>query len=122
MKRSSVWEDVISSYRSHHMDVAQNRTIPPEVMRLLCQHGNEAVRATWADKRRLPEDLLRSLSDDPSSLVRKKIAANAKSPIDSVKKLALGSDEDVARVAMFRLKSSDRVKRGMARSKAVRHE
>jgi hypothetical protein len=56
-----------------------------------------------AEKRRLPIDLFDFLSKDSSSLVRKKIAANKKTPADVVKNLANDGDNDVARVARFRL-------------------
>ncbi|MFS2164216.1 hypothetical protein [Variovorax sp. Varisp62] len=99
----NVWEDLILNFRSHQIDVAQNRTIPYEVMKVLATQGDELVRSILAEKRRLPVDLFDFLSKDSSSLVRKKIAANKKAPADIVKNLAEDGDDDVARVARFRL-------------------
>jgi hypothetical protein len=99
----SVWEDLIFNFKIHQIDVVQNRTIPFEVMRVLASQGDGLVRSILAEKRRLPIDLFDFLSKDSSSLVRKKIAANKKTPADVVKNLANDGDDDVARVARFRL-------------------
>ena len=52
----------------------------------------------------MPSDIFKLLSKDSSSLVRRKIAANKKTPLVMVGNLANDEDEDVARVAKFRLK------------------
>ena len=85
--------------------MAQNRTIPSEIMRILAAQGDEVVRSILAEKRRLPPDLFDLLSKDPSSLVRKKVAANKKTSIDIVRSLVGDVDEEVARVAEFQLNS-----------------
>ncbi|WP_157632081.1 hypothetical protein [Variovorax sp. CF313] len=100
-----VWKDLIFNFKSHQIDVAQNRTIPSEVMRILAAQGDEVVRSILAEKRRLPPDLFDLLSKDPSSLVRKKVAANKKTSIDIVRGLVDDVDEEVARVAEFQLNS-----------------
>jgi len=100
-----VWTDLIFNFKSHQIDVAQNRTIPSEIMRILAAQGDEVVRSILAEKRRLPPDLFDLLSKDPSSLVRKKVAANKKTSIDIVRSLVDDVDEEVARVAEFQLNS-----------------
>ena len=62
------------------------------------------MRSILAEKRNLPSDIFKVLSKDSSSLVRRKIAANKKTPLVMVGNLANDEDEDVARVAKFRLK------------------
>jgi len=99
-----VWEELISNFQSRQIDVAQNRTISVVVMRLLAIHGDEIVRSILAEKRKLSLDIFELLSKDSSSLVRRKIAANKKTPLGIVENLANDEDEDVARVAKFRLK------------------
>ncbi|WP_144299058.1 hypothetical protein [Variovorax paradoxus] len=98
-----VWEDLILHYKSYQIDVAQNRTIPAEIMKALANQGDEIVRSILAEKRRLPTDLFHFFSRDSSPLIRKIIAANQKTPIDIVKYLTGDEDEDVASVARFRL-------------------
>ena len=100
-----VWTDLIFNFKSHQIDVAQNRTIPSEIMRILAAQGDEVVRSILAEKRRLPPDLFDLFSKDPSSLVRKKVAANKKTSIDIVRSLVDDVDEEVARVAEFQLNS-----------------
>lgn len=99
-----VWEELILNFQSRKIDVAQNITISVAVMGLLAIHGDEIVRSILAEKRNLPSDIFKLLSKDSSSLVRKKIAANKKTPLVMVGNLANDEDEDVARVAKFRLK------------------
>lgn len=59
----------------------------------------------WLKKEGCPPDLFDLLSKDPSSLVRKKVAANKKTSIDIVRNLVDDVDEEVARVAEFQLSS-----------------
>lgn len=101
-----VWEDLIFNFKTYQIDVAQNRTIPAEIMKELANQGDEIVRSILAEKRKLPFDLFHYFSKDPSPLIRKIIAANQKTPIDIVENLANDEDEDVASVARFRLGAS----------------
>lgn len=100
-----IWMELVSNFSPHQIDVAQNRTIPPEIMRILATQGDEVVRTILAEKRKLPVDIFGLLANDSSELVRKKIAANQKTPIEIVENLANDENEDVSRVAKFRLSS-----------------
>ncbi|MGJ7565569.1 hypothetical protein ACSFBM_17085 [Variovorax sp. GB1R11] len=53
-----VWMELVSNFISHRIDVVQNRTIPPKIIRILANQGDEVVREILTEKRRLPVDFL----------------------------------------------------------------
>jgi hypothetical protein len=100
-----VWMEIINCDAARHLDVAQNRTIPDEIKRMLVEKGNPTVRSMIAEKRKLPPDLFFVLSRDSDSLVRQKIAANAKTPPEILQHLLQDVDGNVARVARYRVEN-----------------
>ena len=96
----SVWKDVIDRFPKYRKWVAHNKTIPLEILTLLCQSGPD-VRRSIAVKRKLPDELFELLSNDLDAVVRQGIASNKKAPISIIKKLMQDKDEDVSRVAKY---------------------
>ena len=96
----SVWKDVIDRFPKYRKWVAHNKTIPLEILTLLCQFGPD-VRRSIAVKRKLPDELFELLSNDLDAVVRQGIASNKKTPISIIKKLMQDEDEDVSRVAKY---------------------
>lgn len=96
----SVWKDVIDRFPKYRKWVAHNKTIPLEILTLLCQFGPD-VRRSIAVKRKLPDELFELLSNDLDAVVRQGIASNKKAPISIIKKLMQDKDEDVSRVAKY---------------------
>lgn len=99
-----VWCDVIESYPEYRKWVAHNKTVPIEILEKLCGYDRD-VRVFVAMKRRLSSDLFLRLSNDSEAVVRQQIAANAKTPPDILRTLAMDEDEDVAKVAEYNLLS-----------------
>jgi hypothetical protein len=99
---ASVWLDVIERYPIYRKWVAQNKTVPLEVLETLCEFDKD-VRVFVAMRRRLSTKLFQQLSKDPDPVVRQQIAANAKAPLEVLNDLAADVDEDVARVAKSNL-------------------
>ena len=100
-----VWVEIINRYRERHLDVAQNQSIPDEILRILARVENPTVRAVVAEKRRIPRDLFPILARDPDPLVRQKLAGNSKTPTEILDQLADDLDENVSRVAKYKLDS-----------------
>lgn len=98
------WIEVINMYPERRIDVAQNRTIPEEIMRTLACCDDSTVRSLIAQKRRLPPDLFPLLARDQDETVRRAIAANQKTPIEIVKELTEDTIESVASVAEYNLR------------------
>lgn len=95
------WTQIIDTYPGRRIDVAQNRTIPDEIMRILASCDDPIVRSLIAQKRRLTLDLFPLLARDPDETVRRAIAANQKTPLDLLRALTEDSIESVASVAAY---------------------
>lgn len=102
------WVEVIKKYQERRIDVAQNRTIPYEVMRVLASCDDPTARSLIAEKRRLAPDLFPLLARDRDETVRRTIAANQKTPLELVKILTTDSVESVASVAEYNLRERSR--------------
>ena len=75
--------------------VAQNKTVPIEILQELASHSDSRVRHMVASKRKLSTDLFRSLSVDSDESVRKAIAYNAKTPREVLESLANEDWEEI---------------------------
>lgn len=98
------WDELIKNHRYRWIDIAQNRTIPAEIVRFLATCDDSLVRAVIAENRNIPLDLFSELSKDVDEIVRRKIASNGKTPDEVL--FALTSDlvESVASVAAYNWK------------------
>lgn len=76
--RIETWLDVIARMPDMRFWVAQDKTIPVEVMSHLANDLDPRVRGMVARKRRLPESLQIQLASDEESCVRSALACNAK--------------------------------------------
>lgn len=85
------WADVIARFPEMRTWVAQNKTVPLEILRILAKDADRVVRGSVADKRKLDRELFESLSRDPDETVRQRIAYNKKTPADIIERLT--SDE-----------------------------
>ena len=94
-----VWLDVVRRFPEMRFWVAQNRTAPPAVLRVLGEDADARVRGMVARRRRLPEDLLLRLARDPDAGVRNAVAYNAKAS-RAVSDVLAGDDEELVREAV----------------------
>jgi hypothetical protein len=101
----ATWAEIIESNPERRIDVAQNRTIPSEIMRILASCDDPNVRSLIAQRRNLALDLFSKLAGDSDEMVRRKIAANQKAPLDIVRVLSADPVESVASVAQYNLRS-----------------
>jgi hypothetical protein len=99
-----VWRNVVAWYPAMRFWVAQNKTVPVEVLRLLAKDPDPHVRGAVAAKRKLPSDLQLLLAADPDDGVRDRLAANARATAAAVTQVALGEPGPAARKALKRLK------------------
>ena len=98
-----IWEEILEKFPQRIIDVAQNRTIQESIMYAIVGSGNETAKSIIAEKRRLPLELFSVLGRDASEVVRRKIAANQKTPIETLEGLAKDLILDVAQVAQYNL-------------------
>ena len=73
-----VWLDVIARMPDMRFWVAQNKTVPVEVLEHLANDTDPRVRDMVARKRKLPETLQIKLASDTEPSVRAALAYNAK--------------------------------------------
>lgn len=94
----AVWREVIEKFPDHRRWVAHNKTVPVEILEMLCVFD---VSTRWfvARKRKLSAALFERLSQDEDSDVRVAICTNKKTPLEILDRLRQDVDEDVACVA-----------------------
>lgn len=81
----SVWLDIIYKYPEMKVWVARNRTVPPEIIRLLAKDNDPLVRGSISRKYPLEDDLYHDLSRDIDEGIRAGLTYNKKIPIDILK-------------------------------------
>ncbi len=94
----AVWREVIEKFPDHRRWVAHNKTVPVEILEMLCVF-DASTRWFVARKRKLSTTLFERLSQDEDSDVRVAICTNKKTPLEILKRLLQDVNEDVARVA-----------------------
>jgi hypothetical protein len=64
-----VWLEVIRRFPDMRFWVAQNKTVPVEVLALLATDQDDSVRASLAHNKKIPSEILESLLADQSQIV-----------------------------------------------------
>lgn len=75
-----VWLDVIQRFPDMRFWVAQNKTVPVEVLAVLARDPDSRVRSMVAMKNKLTDDLFALLAKDQDDSVRASLAHNKKTP------------------------------------------
>ena len=99
----AVWHDVIERFPDHRRWIAHNKTVPVEILEVLCDF-DASTRWFVARKRKLSATLFDRLSQDNDSDVRVAICTNKKTPLEILQRLVQDGNEDVARVAKINYK------------------
>lgn len=99
----AVWLDVINKFPEMKIWVAHNKTVPVEVLYLLAQDADPAVRLAVAMKNKLSDDLLLLLALDVDDGVRQRIACNKKTPNNILEILSRDANTLVAEPALVGL-------------------
>jgi hypothetical protein len=98
-----VWRDVISDYPDMRFWVAQNKTVPVEILTVLAQDADGRVRSMVARKRSIGDEIMKVLAADVDSGVRMSIARHPKVTRSVLELLINDEWDEVARVAQERL-------------------
>lgn len=99
----AVWSEIVESYPELRFAVAQNKTVPPSILRVLAISGDPRVRSMVARRRATPPEILKDLASDSSGGVRLAVAMNPSAPRDALAILAGDSWTEVALKARSRL-------------------
>jgi len=100
-----VWLEIINQFPSMRIWVAQNKTVPMEILSMLARDEDPAVRAFVAMKNKLSVGLFKLLAADSDNSVRNRIAHNKNAPVEVLRDLANDSDEDTSSKVRERLAS-----------------
>lgn len=98
-----VWFQVLADRPDMRFWVAQNKTVPLSVLRVLATDGDDRVRSMVARKRKLDRGLFEVLAADRDDGVRCSVARNAKVPEDILATLAADEEAFVRAVAKEKL-------------------
>jgi hypothetical protein len=84
---TDIWIEVIDQRPDMRFWVAQNKTVPIEVLEILASDSDPNVRDMVARKRKITEVIALRLADDPDETVRAALAVNKKLPPSAEAKL-----------------------------------
>ncbi|MFJ3948198.1 MULTISPECIES: hypothetical protein [Streptomyces] len=102
---TGVWGEILRRYPDARMWVAQNKTVPIEVLEVLAGDVDPQVRTMVAMKRKLSPAILRRLAGDVDDSVRLAVARHRKTPCDILEHLQNDEWEEVREVAEERLRN-----------------
>ncbi len=100
-----VWFELVDKHPDMRFWVAQNKSVPVEVLELLASDEDSNVRAMVASKNRLPEHLQLKLAKDSDGGVRKRVVYNKKATIKVLHVLEQDFDEEVRALAQHRIRN-----------------
>jgi hypothetical protein len=98
-----VWFDVVGEYPEMKEWVAQNKTVPMEVLGQLAVDVDPRVRVAVAMKNKLSKDLMLTLAKDSDPSVRERIAYNKNASDDVLRLLAQDAVTSVSEAARHKL-------------------
>ena len=102
-----VWRDVIRKYPDMHFWVAQNKTVPIEILEELADSPEWRVRHMIASKNKIPESLQKKLATDKNPLVRSALVTNKKVRLGTLYILLNDEDEEIRFKARERIEKKD---------------
>lgn len=103
---TEVWMQVLRDRPDLAYWVAQNKTVPMEVLRFIALSDLDTdARRMVALKRKATPDLLDLLSADPDESVRRTVARHRNASDQTLLKLASDPDQDVREIASDRIGS-----------------
>lgn len=102
-----VWETLITEYPDMRFWVAQNKTVPLEILQRLASDPDARVRDMVARKRKLDPATLEKLSNDDDGGVRLTVARHSRTPTEVLQRLTQDSWSSVADLARRRLSTDD---------------
>ncbi len=97
-----VWLEVIQRFPDMRFWVAQNKTVPVEVLAVLARDPDSRVRSLVPMKNKLTDDLFELLAKDQDDSVRASLAHNKKVPLEILGRLSTDQSRVVLMAARER--------------------
>jgi hypothetical protein len=99
----AVWFDVIQRFPDMKIWVAQNKTVPTEILSALAKDADSRVRAAVAMKNKLTQEVYVLLACDSDDGVRERVAFNKNTPTEVLQRLSQDERPHIAEQARKRL-------------------
>jgi hypothetical protein len=103
--------EIIERFPDMRKWVAQNKTVPLAILRVLAVDPDERVRRMVAMKRKLDRELFELFSRDPDEIIRAGLTTNRKLPLDILQQLATDESSFVRAAAVRRLDAREATER-----------
>ncbi|HEY1013063.1 MAG TPA: HEAT repeat domain-containing protein [Herpetosiphonaceae bacterium] len=103
----AIWEEIIATWPEMRFWVAQNKTVPLAILKVLMHDPDRRVRSMVADKRKADAAILTHLAQDADSGVRMSVARHRKTPPAVLEQLRDDSWADIRAVVAARLSPPD---------------
>lgn len=100
-----VWKDVIERFPSLRRWVAYNKTVPIEVLEIIVDDPDDAVRWQVASRNKLSPELLDKLASDPKEEIRVRIVNHRSLPPHVLERLEEDPSELIRVAAVTRRQS-----------------
>jgi len=97
-----VWRDVLTKFPELSFWVAQNKSVPVEILESLALNEDSCVRCMVARKRKLPVSIMERLIEDTDESVRLALVRNPKLPMQLISRLVSDSWVEISRLARKR--------------------
>lgn len=104
-----VWRDVIDRYPDARKWVAQNKTVPLEILADLASGADVGVRRMVAMKRKLTPELLDQLAMDDDETIRMRVAMHKNVAGETLQRLRDDSWDRIREVVAERIGDSSRI-------------
>lgn len=102
-----VWMELIRDHPDMRFWVAQNKTVPVEILECLAADDDPSVRSMVAMKGKLPASVLARLENDPYDAVRMSVAGHKNTPLEVLQRMALSDPwAEVRKHAAHRLEEA----------------
>lgn len=98
-----IWHEILEKFPNMKTWVIHNKTVPEEILRLLSNDSDSSVRRRVADKIKCPADVLAKLAKDSDEAVRLRVAYNPKVTREILERLTTDSWDEIVRVSKGRL-------------------
>ena len=98
-----VWNTVLKDYPNMAFWVAQNKTVPYEILELLANHEDPRTRHIVAMKNKLKEKLMLTLATDQDESVRMAIARHKKATLKVLMRLENDNWGEIIKITAKRI-------------------
>lgn len=102
-----VWHELVNKHPDMRFWVAQNKTVPTEILSILAEDEDAKVRTMVASKNKLTDETLRKLAIDEDFFVRQRLVYRKKVSLEVLEILSNDPVEEIKNLAIEKKKNRD---------------